>query len=68
MKEEDKIKEAKEAKEAKGLHKVTYLKNHGTRKKDEVVEMHLSTGKALEAHEIAKVGKKVELKEAVRGK
>jgi hypothetical protein len=40
--------------EKKGMVRFTYAIDHGGSKKDDVVKMHSTTAKALEAHKIGK--------------
>lgn len=40
-----------------GMVEFTFGKNHGTRKKDEVVMMHKSTADALAEHKLGKITK-----------
>lgn len=51
--------DVKKVQNSKGYYNVTFLKDHGTNKKDKTVVMTLSTANALAAHGVVKVGDKV---------
>lgn len=44
-----------------GMVEFTFVKDHGTRKKDEAVVMHKSTANALISHKIGKITKVIKV-------